>query len=569
MRNNNILKRYFPSAEGRKWIYSHTKKRIPELVLLTFCRMISACIGAGFALVTKDVINTATAGDTEGFVASGVRMLVIILIQIVDGALSSHLSESLFYSMDGDLKECLLHSILNSDYEDISAYHSGNLLYRLNSDVSGITSGIIDISTSAVSLIAGLVSAAVILISISPFFAFFMIPVSIILACATFLAQRNLKEVQKDVSRSSGRLSGFMQEIIENLLIIQGMDVSEETEKKTDALLKDKIRNLKRQKDIFVTMNIGSNVIGYMGSFATLLWCAYMMLEGKSDYGSLVAVTTLVSQLQSPLLTLPSIISKFTSLTASTERVIEIDRIKKIEIVPEKDKDFIYDSLDSIEGENLNFVYKKNTRDEKKVLADAGFRIRKGGITVITGASGSGKSTLMKLLLGIYHVQSGELQLKLKDGTVIPVDRSTRGLFAYAPQNNLLLSGTIRENIMIANRGASEEELQCALYVSCMKEYVEKLPKGLDTVLGENGAGLSEGQIQRVNLARAVLSGAPVLLLDEVTSALDIQTEKMVLERINGLQDKTCIVVTHRPAVLEMASQEMRIKDGRISEITH
>ena len=193
-------------------------------------------------------------------------------------------------------------------------------------------------------------------------------------------------------------------------------------------------------------------------------------------------------------------------------------------------------------------------------LKDVTLTVNAGDFIAVEGPSGIGKSTLLKLLLGLYRPDSGSLVIDTHAGT-IPVDRGTRSLFCYAPQGNFLLSGTLRENLTYTNPQATDEQIREALYVSAMDEYVASLPQGLETVLLENGAGLSEGQAQRISLARAILSGAPVLLLDEVTSALDAVTEKIVLERICALPGKTCIAVTHRPAALALATSIIEVTE--------
>ena len=201
---------------------------------------------------------------------------------------------------------------------------------------------------------------------------------------------------------------------------------------------------------------------------------------------------------------------------------------------------------------------------KKTVVEGVSFSVEPGCLLGLLGANGSGKSTLLKLLLGIYKPAQGKLAIRTET-VEIPVSRKVRKLFSYAPQGNLLFSGTLRENILLSRPDATEEQIQNALYVSAMDEYVATLPQGLDTVLGENSSGLSEGQAQRISLARAVLSGAPVLLLDEVTSALDAQTEKTVLERICALPGKTCIAVTHRPAALELAAYRIDVSESGMS----
>ncbi len=212
--------------------------------------------------------------------------------------------------------------------------------------------------------------------------------------------------------------------------------------------------------------------------------------------------------------------------------------------------------MTAICAENLSFAY-----DRDAVVHHASFALPKGSFTVITGPSGIGKSTLLKLLLGIFKPDCGSLYAQTGQ-TRVPIDRSTRSLFAYVPQGNLLLSGTLRENLTITRPNATESEIMQAVHVSAMEEYLEQLPDGLDTVLGESGAGLSEGQAQRLAIARAVLGGAPILLLDEITSALDVETERTVLTRIRQLPDRTCIAVTHRPAALELADWQLRVSES-------
>ena len=240
-------------------------------------------------------------------------------------------------------------------------------------------------------------------------------------------------------------------------------------------------------------------------------------------------------------------------MIAAAERLMELDALE----VTAADADMLpreaYKQMEAITAKSLTFGY-----DRDVILSDLSFQLEKGCFAVITGPSGRGKSTLLKLMLGIFHPKSGQLSLQTSQGE-IPLTRATRRLFAYVPQGNLLFSGTIRENLLVTAPDAGEEAIRQAIHAAAMDTYLDQLPKGLDTVLGESGAGLSEGQAQRLAIARAVLGGAPVLLLDEATSALDEQTEKLVLERLRALPDRTCIAVTHRPAALEMADIRLEL----------
>jgi ATP-binding cassette subfamily B protein len=244
------------------------------------------------------------------------------------------------------------------------------------------------------------------------------------------------------------------------------------------------------------------------------------------------------------------------ALTAAAERLMELETVFGQPATPRATPQALYDSMEAICARDLQFAY-----DREPVFQNADFTLPKGQFGVITGHSGIGKSTLLKLLLGIFHPTGGALVLQTADGE-IPLDRTTRGLFAYVPQGNLLLSGSLRENLLLTRPEATEEELLQAIYISCMDDFLDSLPQGLDTLLGESAQGLSEGQAQRLSIARAVLRQAPVLLLDEATSALDPETEQTVLTRLRAA-GKTIIAVTHRPAAVEMSDWQLEVFQGQ------
>jgi ATP-binding cassette subfamily B protein len=297
----------------------------------------------------------------------------------------------------------------------------------------------------------------------------------------------------------------------------------------------------------------------YSAGFLALMWGAWQLLHGKLSFGSLTAVIQLVNQIQSPVVDLSGLIPKYLDMTASGERLQELDRIQGQPEPTVEDPQGLYRSMDAIGAEELSFSY-----DRDRVLEGASFRVPKGSFAVVTGPSGIGKSTLLKLLLGIFTPEEGELALCVGVEKVA-LTRAERPLFSYVPQGNLLLSGSIRDNLTIVRPNATVEEIDHALRVSCAAEFISQLPLGLDTPMGESGAGLSEGQGQRLAIARAVLGGAPVLLLDECTSALDAETERRVLENLRALPGRTCIAVTHHPAAVEVASLRLHIDEGRIT----
>lgn len=561
MVNKELMSKFIPSTESVKWMYEHTKIRIPKIILVAMCGVIASVLGVYFTLVTKTVINSADTRDSKTFVYACIGLVAIMIIQIGLNSLTIHWQDRLYADLERDFDRSIFHKMLYSDFSSASRYHSGDILYRINTDVNTLISAILTICTSFISLLAKLFSALIVLMRLAPQFTVVVFPVFVVIAIGTLFIQRHMKQYQKDVSVSSGKLSSFFQEILEKLMIIQALDIGREVENRAEDMMELRWQTIRRRKNVSITMNLGANILGFAGSMITLIWCATQLLHGKMDYGTLTAMTSLVSQLQGPLLSLPRMIPQLVTITACSERLMEVEELEDQEEIIEIDRYQLYEDMDEFQIDNLKFSYIGKSDEVKTVIRGVSSTIKKGGLTVITGPSGVGKSTLLKLLLGLYRADEGSIQLLKKNGESMTVGRSMRRLFSYAPQGNLILSGTIRDNILMSNPHATEEELQQAIYVSNMEDYLAELPMGIDTVLGENGSGLSEGQVQRVSLARAVISGAPILLLDEVTSSLDAVTERIVLERICSLPDRTCIAVTHRPAALELADWELKVSE--------
>ena len=534
------------------WLIGKMKKRIPGLLLMTAANVGNALFGVWFALGTRQVINAAVSGDRQAFLqACGVQAGIILGI-LLTLFLQRYLHMRLQAELDRDWKKSLLHTLLRSDYARVANYHSGELINRLNNDVRTVDEGVLSILPGFSAMAARIAGAAAALLTLEPLFAAALIASGGVLVLFTALARKRLKKLHKQVSEAEGRVSGLLQETLEKLLLVQAMDLPDEMERRADKAMETRYGLQKKRIGVSLFANTGVSIVYYLAGFAALVWCAVNLLQGQMSFGDLTAVTQQVSQLQAPFVNLSGVIPKYTAMIAAAERLMELDALETDEgkmISPD-----LYEELDAICGENVTFAY-----DRDEVLSNLSFRLEKGSFAAVTAPSGKGKSTLLKLLLGIFRPDSGQLYLQSK-GSKIPVARNTRKLFAYVPQGNLLFSGTIRENLLVADPDATEEAIQHAVYVSCMDGYLEQLPQGLDTVLGESGAGLSEGQAQRLAIARAVIGGAPVLLLDEATSALDEETEKQVLQRIRGLEDRTCIAVTHRSAALEIADTQLELR---------
>ena len=545
-------------ADTLRWVIKKIRRRVPAVLLLTLVSIFSAVFSVMFALGTKGVIDAAILGDKSNFLRACIVQAAVIAGILLCSTLNRHLRERIHAKLDKDWKIELLSVILHSDYSAASVYHSGELINRLNNDVRILDDGIVNLLPNLCSMITKLVAAFAVLSSLTPTFAFLLLSGGLIVVIITAILRRKLKTLHKKVSEADGQVSSILQETLEKLLIVQAMDISHEMERRVGQRLDRRFDLYRKRKNVSLLANSCITIMFYVAGFVALVWCAAGILAGTITYGTMTAVTQLVNQLQNPIVGLSGLLPQYIAMSAAAERLQELDQLPKTASCRQDDPQKLYLQMDNIVAEKICFTY-----DRDSILDNASFSLEKGNFYAITGPSGTGKSTLLKLMLGIYTPNHGRFYINSGTEQVL-LDRSTRRLFAYVPQGNLLFSGTIRDNLLVIKPEATEEQINEAVYVSAMDQFLPQLPNGLNTVLGEAGAGLSEGQAQRLSIARAVLGGAPILLLDECTSALDVQTEELVLNRIRDLKNKTCIAVTHRPAAENICDGQILMDSGKI-----
>lgn len=540
-----------------QWILRSFRPWLAGLTLLTATYVVGAVLSVYFAVGSKDVINSALDGQKDAFAGACIKQAIIVAAILFNNWLSIHLREKLTAVMDRDLKRTFLCGLLRGQYAEVSAYHTGELLNRLNGDVRSIISSILTIIPSIASMSTKVVACVGVLAVMEPRLTLLLLAGGVVILLATSIIRRKLKNLNKRASEAQGKVSGFIQETLEKILMVQAMDISDVMAQRGDVLLDERYRIHKKRKTISVISSTCTSVLSFGISLGTLLWCGGSILAGAMTVGDMTAITQLVTQLRAPLLNASGITPQLAAMTAAAERLMELENICNTAPTERKDGAKLYADMTAVRGKELTFAY-----DRDLIFDNADFVIPKGSFGVIVGHSGIGKSTLLKLLLGIFPPASGQLYLETENGPV-DIDQTTRPLFAYVPQGNLLLSGTLRDNLLVTRQNATEEEIQRAIYISGMDAYLSTLPQGLDTVMGENAQGLSEGQAQRLSIARAVLSNAPIFLLDEATSALDDETEKTVLSRLRQMPGKTCIAVTHREAAMQIADWSLMMCDGK------
>ena len=427
-------------------------------------------------------------------------------------------------------------------------------------DVTLVANGFTTIIPESAYFGAKLLSSLIYLIVIDKIFALIFVIGGFTIFFITRILRKTLKKLHKKVQETEGKTRSFIQEILTNLLVIKAFAVDEKVNETTDELHNDNFKAWMTKRNFSICANVGLGSIFSIGTVFAIAFGAYGILFKAMTYGTVTAIIQLVNQVQSPFVSLSGIMPKYYNTIASAERLMELDDLPDEEEINknEIDKDAVYRALKSIEFENITISI-----DRDFILDNTSLSINKGDFVAIMGISGIGKSTLLKLLLGVFNVNSGSIYLNT-DNSKIFIDKNTRKLFSYVPQGNMLISGTIKDNITFINPSATDDEIAKAIEISCAKQFIDELPLGIETVIGEKGMGLSEGQIQRLAIARSLLANSPVLLLDEATSALDEQTEKQFLTNLKTLDNITCLIVSHKKAALDICNKSIKIKNGKI-----
>jgi len=546
-----------------KWIIKNSRFILPLVGVTCVLAMVLSICGVSLALTSKEVVNIAIGEETGSFAKSIAVLVGLIAAQIIIQAVNSNVSIRITGKLMMRIKENIFRTLLGKDYKSVSAYHSGDLLNRINSDVNVVVTGVVDIAPSLLSFATRLIAAFAAMFVLEPMFSCVFLIIGPIVLFASRIYSRKMKFYHKKCQECDGKISSFMQEAVQNILMIKSFSSEKYIVDKSAVLQEEGYKVKIKRNTISIFANIGMYLIFSAGFYIALAWGAYRLSVGAITVGALFAYLQLINQVQTPFLNISTLIPKFYSMLASAERIIELENM------PEEEKDEIiydckkiYDDLSHISVENIDFAY-----DSEPIFEGASCEIKKGGFVAIAGTSGLGKSTLVKLMLGIIKPMAGDIYAVMKSGEKIKLGASTRGLFSYVPQGNMILSGSVRDNIKFSNENATEEEIVSAAKTADIWDFISNLENGLDTVLGERGLGLSEGQVQRLAIARALLHNAPVLLFDEATSALDENTEKRVLKNIRALPGVMCIIVSHKKAALDICDEVISMKNGKITKL--
>lgn len=540
-----------------KWICHEARKSLWALAIITIIGILLAFVGVAFAIASKSVLDIATKTIEGNILYAGLVLGGLIVAQLALQALYTVIQSRARGRLEMRFRKNFFTYILEADYSSINNHHSGDLINRLFSDISTIVDGVMQIVPTGLSFAVRTLLSFLVLLKLDPVLAVLCILIGPIMGVISKIYRNKMKGLHKKTQEAKGKIMSFMQECLQSLLMIKSFNSEGTISGHSFELEQEHYRYSVKRNNISVISNILFYITVTAGYYFALAWEAYRLSMGLVTFGTLTAVMQLVGDVQVPFKGLSATIPMYFSMISSAERVLTVYNLPHENEAEVLDCKALYGKMDEIVVDNISFSY-----GDTPVFENASLRIKKGDTVAIASASGMGKSTFLKLLLGIIPPNKGSIHVCLKNGIKYNIDKSTRALFAYVPQGNMVLSGTIRDNIAFSdNMSYDEERIVSSAKAAQLWDFIEKLPKGLDTVIGEKGLGLSEGQVQRLAIARAIYHGSPVLLLDEATSALDEETEAALLRNITNLEGITCIIVSHRRAAFEICRQVIKIHD--------
>lgn len=562
---HHILKRIqegilYEMLDEAKWIFRYSLHYKWQIVWYIALGVFGTGMSLGIGIVSKYIIDAVTGYDSSKLLAAVVGFAAMNLFNVGVNAWAGRISAKIRILVTQEIRAEVFGKILLADWEALSEYHSGDLLNRVNNDVNTVASNVLGWIPNFITSLVQFFATFALIMYYDPTMAVLALLSAPVTLLMSRMLMRKIRTYNKKMLEVNSQLMSFNEEALQNIQYIKSFGLM----KKYDGLFQE-------QQDIYREVNLDYNrftiltssfmsVVGMAVTGVCFGWGVYRLWSGAITYGTMTLFLQQAGNLSSAFSSLVNMVPTAINALTSAGRIMSVT-----ELPMEKDADasrteqFIGYAAEhggvTVRIDRISFGY----QDGAQVLSDASFHAGPGEIIALVGPSGEGKTTMLRLLLGLISTQDGEILAQSGEEKLL-ISPATRKLFAYVPQGNTMMSGTIRDNLRLLKSDASDQEIWDVLKTVCADEFVKEEPDRLDTYLKERGGGLSEGQLQRLSIARALLCDAPVILLDEATSALDVATERKVLRNISAsTKKKTCIVTTHRPSVLTMCTRVYRI----------
>ena len=549
------------------WMYQYARRYWKSICFYIFSGIFGTVMGLGSSVMSKYLIDAVTGGHRDRILMLAVIIVCMTAGGIISNAVISRISARINVVVQNEIQADIYDRIINTDWEALHQFRSGDLLNRLSNDANQVASSVISWIPNCITKLVQFAGAFVIIFHYDPVMsgiALLSAPVTVLLSRKLMRKMRNYNKEMREMTSS---LMAFQDDTFQNLQSVKALGLMSLFEDKLKGLQRDYQDKMMDYNKFTVYTSSFLSAVGTGVSYICFGWSVYRLWSGYITTGTLLMFVQMANSLSSSFSALVQIVPSAINAATCAGRLMAVSGLEKEKFLDMPEVGRIRKSADkgiTVELRDVNVVY----REGNEVVRNGNFIAEPGRISAVIGSSGEGKTTLIRVFLGLIYPSSGTASLTDCNGVSCSISAGTRDLFGYVPQGNTMFAGTIAENMRMVKTGATDEEIRSVLETACAYEFVRKLPEDIYTHIGEKGCGLSEGQAQRIAIARALLRDAPVLILDEATSALDTDTEERVLKNVMSIgAHRTCIVTTHRPSVLTMSDHIYRIKENHLERV--
>ena len=549
-----------------KWLLKYVSKYRLQIVFYVVIGLLGIALGFGTSIASKYLIDSVVSHNSDTIIRSAVTAVILAVTQILVGAAVSRLSAVVSSKISMEIRSGVYEHITYTKWEDFRKFHSGDLLNRIEGDVAAVSGSIVNFIPSIFTKGAQFVGCLLVVLYYDPTMAIFAFLSAPFLILSSRFSMKMIRKYNKESREMNGKILSFYSESIQNMQVIKAFDLTKRYVDRMKSTL-ELYRKIKLDHDRFtIIMSLCMSMIGLVVSYSCYGWGVYRLWQGAISYGTMTLFLQISGQLTSSFSALVSLAPGAISVATSAGRIMEITELPLEENRYDEQAKNIEETADkyglTVVCDNLRYTYPDG---DEPVVGKATFEVAPGETVAFVGPSGEGKTTLLRLILGLVEPDSGAITVRTKDGKEIPVSESTRRFCSYVPQGNAIFSGTVADNLRVVRPDATDDQLIEALKVADAWDFVSGLPFGIETEIREKGVNFSEGQVQRISIARAILRDAPIIVMDEATSALDAKTEKRVLTNImKTYPNRARIITTHRPSMLQYCTRVYKIVDDGI-----
>ena len=550
------------------WMYAYVRRYWLLIAVYVLLGASGSVLGLGTSVVSKDLVDAVTGVNSQGIVQVACLYVGVGVGQIFVNAVKSRLSLKVRLKVTNEIRADIYEQVLRTNWESLAKYRSGDLLYRVNGDAGTVSNTILTFLPNVVTTLISFGGAFIIVVQNDPWMALIALPGAPISFLTSRYSAKRMRQFQRDNQNVASDRTVFDQETFQNLQFIKAFGMLDRVTEKFHRIQQESVDVALRQNKFQQYMTITTSLVGQAVGYACYGFAAFRLWQGEISYGTMTMFVSMAASLRGSFSGILNLAPMVIRAGISAERIMEITSLPRDSMEDKEEAEEIKKQSREkgvfVHMTDVDFAYE----EDKWIYRDADFRTEPGEIVALIGPSGQGKTTTLNLILGLYHPRKGKIAIGNPGGNELRASSSTRCMFSYIPQGNTMFSGTIADNMRMVKPEASDKEIRSALEAACAWEFVEKLEHGMDTEVRERGTRFSEGQKQRLSIARALLADAPVMILDEATSALDVATERRVLRSIIKKEpNRTVIVAAHRPSVFSMCSRVYKVGDGRIMEM--